>query len=251
MSSPTPPQGQPAPKKTSIWVWIVGGLVLFLFGIMVTCGVLLYTGMHFLKNATGYDSELLKTNPGLAMAKMATAMNKDLELVSSNDREGTIVVREKSTGKVMTMKFDPDTKKMVIVGNDGSKISMSGQGSTGGLTVQSADGSTVQYGNSTGNNVPSWVPVYPGSHPQGLISATNADGSQNTFSFKSPDPASKILSFYTDQLKAAGFTISMTTTTEQGGLVQAADADKKHTINVMVGTNADGTETGITAVEKK
>ena len=253
MSSPTPPNVQPpAPKKTSVWVWIFGGIVIFLFAITLTCGVVAYMGMKMIKNA-GFDSELMKNNPGLAMAKMVTAMNKDYETVSTNDREGTIVVREKSTGKTMTMKFDPATKQMVITNSDGkqSSVTVNGQGATGGLTLQGSDGSTVKYGNTTGNNVPSWVPVYPGSNPQGLVSATSAEGTQNTFSFKSTDPASKILTFYTDQLKAAGFTINMTTTTEQGGLVQASDEGKKHVVNVMVGTNADGTETGITAVEKK
>lgn len=249
-----PPNLQPAvpKKKTSIWVWIFGGIAAFLCLIMVTCGVVAYMGMKVIKNA-GFDSELMQKNPGLAMAKMVAAMNPDYETVRTNDREGTIVVREKSTGKVMTMKFDPTTKKMVVTNSDGKQasVAVNGDGATGGLTVQSADGSTLKYGNTTGNNVPSWVPVYPGSTPEGLVSATNADGAQNTFSFKSKDPATKILAFYSDQLKAAGFTITLTTTSDQGGLVQANDADKKHVINVMVGTNADGTETGITTVEKK
>jgi hypothetical protein len=254
MSSPTPPQGQPpAPKKTSIWVWILGGIAVFFFAIMLTCGVVGYMGMRMIKQA-GFDSDLMRSNPGLAMAKMVTAMNKDYETVSTDDRTGTIVVREKSTGKLVTMKFDPTAKKMVITTNDGkqSSLTVDGSGASGGgLSVQSADGSTVKYGNAAGNNVPSWVPAYPGWAPEGTVSATNAEGSQNTFSFKSKDPASKVIAFYTDQLKAAGFTITMTTTTEQGGLVQASDEGKKHTINVMVGTSSDGTETGITAIEKK
>src|SRR5579864_2796201 len=125
MSSPTPPnippQGQvPAAKKTSIWVWIFGGLAVFLFAIMLTCGVVAYMGMRMIKSA-GFDSELMRTNPGLAMAKMVTAMNKDYETVSTDDRKGIIVVREKSTGKVMTMKFDPATKQMVVTTDDGKQ----------------------------------------------------------------------------------------------------------------------------------
>jgi hypothetical protein len=250
---PNTPSGQPlAPKKTSVWVWILGGIAIFFFAIMLTCGVVGYLGMRMIKNA-GFDSELMKNNPGLAMAKMATAVNRNLEVVSTNDRTGTIVVRDKTTGKVTTMKFDPDTKRMVITGDDGkqSSVTVNGSGGTGSVSVESADGSSVKYGNAAGNNVPSWVPAYPGWAPQGTISATNAEGSQNTFSFKSTDPASKILSFYSDQLKAAGFTISMTTTSDQGGLVQANDDAKKHTISVIVGTSPDGTETAITAIEKK
>src|SRR5580658_7315478 len=115
MSSPTPPNPQPpVAKKTSIWVWILGGIAIFFFAITLTCGVIGYMGMRMIKNA-GFDSELMKSNPGLAMAKMATAMNKDYEVVSSDDRTGTIVVREKSTGKTVKMRFDPDTKSMVQI----------------------------------------------------------------------------------------------------------------------------------------
>jgi hypothetical protein len=243
----TVPQGQPpVAKKTSVWVWILGGIAIFLFAITLTCGVAAYMGMRMIKSA-GFDSELMKRNPGLAMAKMVTAMNPDLETVKTNDREGTIVVREKSTGKVMTMRFDPDTKKMVIITDDGKQASVSIDNN--GVTAQSADG-TVKFG-GTGNSAPAWVPAYPGSSPQNTMSSTTADGSQNTFTFKSTDPASKILSFYSDQLKAAGFTINMTTNTDQGGLVQASDEGKKRTVNVIVGTSADGSETAVTAIEKK
>jgi len=240
----------PAPKKTSIWVWIIGGIAIFLFAITLTCGVIGYMGMRMIKQA-GFDSDLMKANPGLAMAKMVTALNKNLEIVSTNDRTGTIVVRDKSTGKVTTMKFDPDTKKMVQIttNEDGKQSTVSID--SNGVSAQSSDGSTVKYGSATGNDVPTWVPVYPGSSPQGTMSATSADGSQNTFTFKSKDASTKIISFYSDQLKAAGFTINMTTTTDQGGMVQATDEGKKHTISVIVGTSSDGTETAITAIEKK
>jgi hypothetical protein len=252
MSSPTPPnippQGQvPAAKKTSIWVWIFGGLAVFLFAIMLTCGVVAYMGMRMIKSA-GFDSELMRTNPGLAMAKMVTAMNKDYETVSTDDRKGIIVVREKSTGKTLTMKFDPDTKKMVVITDDGKQASVTVDNN--GVTATSADG-TVKFGSAVGNNAPSWVPVYPGSSPQGTMSTTSPEGSQNTFTFKSKDDAGKIIAYYSDQLKAAGFSINMTTNTGQGGMVQATDDGKKRTIIVTVGTSSDGTETGVTSIEKK
>lgn len=244
-----PPQGQaPAAKKTSIWVWILGGIAVLFFVIMLTCsvgGYLLYRGVK----SAGFDSELMNKNPGLAMAKMVTAMNKDYETVKTNDREGTITVREKSTGKLITMKFDPETKKMVIMTDDGKQSSLTiGEN---GVSAQGADGSTVKFGQAVGNNAPSWVPVYPGSSPQGTMSSSSAEGSQNTFTFKSKDDAAKIIAYYSDQLKSAGFSINMTTNTGQGGMVQASDEGKKRTIIVTVGTSADGTETGVTSIEKK
>jgi hypothetical protein len=252
MSSPTPPnmqpQGQPpVVKKTSVWVWILGGIAIFLFAITLACGLVAYMGMRMIKSA-GFDSELMKRNPGLAMAKMATSVNPDYEIVKSNDREGTIVVREKSTGKLVTMKFDPDTKRMVITTDDGKQSALSIDNN--GFTAQSPDG-TVKFGGAAAGSAPAWVPAYPGSSPQNTMSSTTPEGSQNTFTFKSKDSASTILTFYSDQLKAAGFNINMTTNTDQGGLVQASDEAKKRTVNVIVGTSADGTETAVTAIEKK
>jgi hypothetical protein len=248
MSTPTPPANPQAPKKTSVWIWILGGIAIFFCAIMLTCGVGAYMLYRGVKNA-GFDSELMKTNPGLAMAKMVAATNRNLEVVSTNDRTGTIVVREKSTGKVMTYKFDPQTKRMVITADDGKQSSVTIDNN--GVSAQSSDGSSVKYGAATGNDVPSWVPVYPGSSPQGTMSSTSPEGSQNTFTFKSKDPSTKIIAYYSDQLKSAGFTINMTTTTDQGGMVQASDDAKKHTITVIVGTSGDETSTAITAIEKK
>src|SRR5208282_4208895 len=82
MSTPNEqPQGQaPVAKKTSVWVWILGGIAICFFAITLTCGVVAYMGMRMIKSA-GFDSELMKRNPGLAMAKMATALNPDYETV--------------------------------------------------------------------------------------------------------------------------------------------------------------------------
>jgi hypothetical protein len=118
-----------------------------------------------------------------------------------------------------------------------------------GFSAQSPDGS-VKFGGSA-NAAPAWVPVYPGSSPQNTLSATSAEGSQNTFTFKSKDPATKIISYYSDQLKSAGFSINLTSNTDQGGMMLATDEGKKHTITISVGTSAEGTETAVTAIEKK
>ncbi len=256
MSSPMPPQGQPpAAKKTSIWVWIIGGVVVVLFGVAVMGGIAGYLAVRGIKSVAktaGFDSELMQKNPGLAMAKMATAMNQDYETVKTNDSDGTITVREKSTGKIVTLKFDSEAKKMVIIGDDGKQatISVAGSGDNGSLTMQSSDG-TVKLGAAADNTVPSWVPQYPGATMKGNLAATTAEGSQNSFSFNSSDSATKILGYYTDQLKAAGFKINLTTTTDTGGLVQAQDESKKRTIMVSSAAASGGTETSVTAIEKK
>jgi hypothetical protein len=244
-------QQAPVAKKTSPWVWVAVAVVGIIFLGAAAIGVGTYFLYRTVKNA-GFDPALMKSNPGLAMAKMAAAVNPDLESVSSDDRNGTITMREKSTGKTVTFRFDTEKKSLVVVGDDGKevKFSASGDDKTGALTIQGPDG-TVKFGASAGNNAPAWVPVYPGSSAQGSFSSQTGDGNQNTFSFKTNDSSEKVLTYYQDKLKSGGFNLDSSTTYDTGGLIHAEDRDKQRTIVVTVTSSPAGTEGSVTAVEKK
>jgi hypothetical protein len=245
-----PPQGMPVQKKSSPWIWILGGIAVFFCLIIVTCGVVGFMAMRAVRNV-GFDPDLMKSNPGLAMAKMVTAMNPNLEKLSSDENKGTITVRDKTNGKIMTFRFDTAKKQMVITDSDGKQVSMStsGEGKDTSLTIQSSDG-TMKFGAAAGG-APAWVPVYPGSNPQGTLAAQTADGAQNAFTFKTSDAASKVITYYQDQLKSNGFTVTLTSTSEQGGMLTAEDTDKKRTIMIAVGSSGSETEGTVTATEKK
>ncbi len=223
--------GQPGPqaKKTSPLVWILAGIGIFVVLCMVTCSVGSYFLWHKVKEA-GFDSELMQKNPGAAMAKMVAAMSPDLEVVSSNDRAGTVTVREKSTGKTITYKFDQDKKTLVIVADDGSEVRM---------------------GENSGAKLPSWVPAYPGATIEGSFAAQGPDGSSGSFSFKTSDAADKVTSFYQDQLKSAGFTVTLVSSGNQGGMVSGEDTANKRTVIVMVNGSGGATNGSITVNEKK
>ncbi len=173
-SGPQTPGGvPPAPQKSSgtkVLLWVVGivvGLILISFA---SCAVLGFYAMHKVKQA-GFDSDLMKKNPGLATAKMAVAMSPDTEIVSSDDNAGTIVVRDKKTGKVVTMKFDPQKKAMVITDENGktTSMTMAGEGANARMEMKSSEG-TMKIGSGS-DKAPDWVPVYPGSSPQNTFSA--------------------------------------------------------------------------------
>ncbi|MGA2003567.1 MAG: hypothetical protein ABSG70_09305, partial [Terriglobales bacterium] len=116
-SSPVPAPQKSSGSKTLFWILgIVLAVIVVCFG---SCAVLGFYAMHKVKQA-GFDSDLMKKNPGLATAKMAAAMNADVEIISSDDNAGTITVRDKKTGKVTTMKFDPQKKAMVITDDKGN-----------------------------------------------------------------------------------------------------------------------------------
>lgn len=161
-------------------------------------------------------------------------------------------MREKSTGKVITYKFDPDKKTLVMTGGDGQevKITASGDDKSGSVTLQSADG-TVKLGAASGTAVPSWVPIYPDSAPENMSSAQTPQGDTNIFGFKTKDSPGKVISYYQDQLKSAGFSMTMVSSGEQGGMVQADNSSKQRSLIVSVSSSDEGTQARVVASEKK
>lgn len=246
-----PPAAAPAPPQSSgtkLLFWILGivlGLILIGFG---SCAVIGFYALHKAKQA-GFDSDLMKKNPALASAKMAVMMNPDTEIVSSDDKAGTITVRDKKTGKLVTMKFDPEKKSMVITDENGKTTSMTttGVGANAGLEMKSSEG-TVKLGASS-DKAPAWVPTYPGSSPQNTFSSSNAGEQTGSFAFVTTDPADKVISFYGDALKSGGFAVSNMTGSSEGkvgGMVSGEDKANKRTVMVNVGTENDGTHVNVT-----
>ena len=246
------PQQQPPPgKKTPVWVWVlVAAGVVIVLG-LAAIGIGGYLLVRRVQNA-GFDSTLMQKNPALALAKMAASMNPDYETISTNDSTGTITVREKSTGKTVTLKFDTEKKTLEVVDENGqqSKISVSGDDKSGSVTLQSPEG-TVKFGGAAGNNGPAWAPVYPGATAQGTLSSQTSEGNTNVFSFKTQDSADKVLDYYQEQLKSAGFNVKTVGAGASGGMVQGEDPTKNRTIIVTVGSSGEGTEGSVSATEKK
>ena len=212
------PPNVPTPQKSSgskVLLWVIGIIVGLVVLAMGSCAVIGFYAMHKVKQA-GFDSELMKKNPGLAGAKMAVAMNPDVEIVSSDDKAGSIVVRDKKTGKVVTMKFDAQKKSMVIVDENGqtSTFTASGEGSNGTVEVNGPQG-TVKIGGNA-DKAPAWVPQYPGSSPQSTMSSSTANEQTGSFAFTTGDAAEKVIAFYGDALKSAGFAVSNVTNNAEG-----------------------------------
>ena len=263
MSSSVPPSFPPADpfassqpplppgKKSNVLLWIVGIVVVVMVGFTAMCGLGGYFLMRKAKQS-GLDSELLTKNPGYATAKLMVTMNPELDVVSSDDSSGNIVVREKKTGKTMTFKFDAEKKSMVVVDEDGKSatVKLNTDGDKSGIEVQSSDG-TAKFSTSGSSQMPAWIPTYPGSTPKGTFSSQTKDGNQSTFAFKTNDAPAKVMSYYQDQLKSGGFNITMTTNTPQGGMVMAEDGSKTRSVMLTVGGSGDGTDVSVTSIEKK
>lgn len=250
-SGGVPPVPAPASQQgsgTKVLFWILGivlGLMLIGFA---SCAVIGFYAVHKVKQA-GFDSDLMKKNPAFATAKMAVSMSPDTEIVSSDDNAGTIVVRDKKSGKVVTMKFDPQKKSMVVIDENGKTTSMTttGEGANAGIEMKSSEG-TMKMGASS-DKAPDWVPVYPGSSPQNTFSASNGSEQSGSYTFTTSDSPEKLISFYGDSLKSNGFAVSNLTSNSEGkvgGMVSGEDKTNKRTIVVSLGTESDGTHVNVT-----
>jgi hypothetical protein len=250
-----------------VLLWILGGCAtIVVLGTLAVGGVIWY-GVHKAKQA-GLDPELIKKNPVLAAAKLSVAANPDTEMVSSDDSSGTIVVRDKKTGKVSTMKVDPDSKTMTVTDENGKTVTMKLDPNNNRLVLTDDKGKTAtitadaQAGNveikgpdgnfkmgSSADKAPSWVPVYPGASTQNVFSASSNGEQTGTYAFTTKDAPDRILSFYDSQLKSGGFKTSNTTNTTNGkvsGMVTGTADNDKRTVLVVVGSEDDGTKVSVT-----
>lgn len=216
----------PVTRKTSPLVWVlVAVLGLFVLGAIAVLGA----GYFVVSKArqAGLDPELMRRNPGLAVGKLMAAVNPDVEVVNTDEGAGTITVRDKKTGKVVTMSFDQARSgkfKFSATGDDGKTA-------------------TMEFGAAAGK-LPSWVPDYPGAKVEGTFAAKGSDGADKgeggIFAFTTQDSPSKVMSFYQDKCKEAGMKINMTTTTTEGGMIIAADEAEKHSLSIIVGSSSGG-----------
>ncbi|MGJ5818412.1 hypothetical protein [Paludibaculum fermentans] len=225
-----PPPAAGAKKGIGPLGWVLIGLGGFclLIGILVV-GAGFFVA-HKVKDA-GFDSDLAQRNPQLAAAKVMAALNPDVEVIRVDDEKGVLTIREKKTGKTITINAD-DVKNGKITFSDDST------------------GDKVSFGAGTDIKLPSWVPEYPGSKPEGTISASGHNGEGGMAHFTTSDSVSKVLSFYNEELKGAGFKITSNISGDsgdsKGGLVTAENSDSKHTVMVTVGNSDKGTEVSIT-----
>src|SRR5205823_2767527 len=106
----------------------------------------------------GIDGDLFRNNPGMAVGKMMTAVNPNLEVVRTNEGQGTVTLRDRHNGKQFTISIDAARR--------------------GSLTLKADDedgkSGTVEIGGDA--KIPSWVPQYPGSHPEATFSAKGDSG---------------------------------------------------------------------------
>jgi hypothetical protein len=223
-------------------VWILAGCG----GLIVIAGIIFAVLTYWGYNKAKSYVETAKKNPALAAAKIAVAVNPDLEIVSEDDEAGTLTIRDKKSGEEITMNAEDIKEGRLKFKNEkGEEVTFEGSGETGkeGFRIKTDKG-TMAFGNVAGEAPPSWVPAYPGAKVMASSREKTDEGFTGTYSFQTGDSADSVLAYYEEELKKAGLDVERTSSGEMSGLgtINARGGDGKQTVNVVVTRVAEMTQ---------
>jgi hypothetical protein len=251
--APPPPPGPPqAPKKgLSPLAWIGIGC-----GVIIVLGVIALGAIGFFVKK---KVDEVSKNPTMAAAEVIVRMNPDLELVSKDEGHSTLTIKDKKTGEVMTFSAEDAKEGKFTFKSDKGTATFDASGSqNGGGTFKVTDDkgqvSTFNAGAATPQNLPSWLPVYPGGAVQGTFDTTGPEGRSAAFTVTTTDPVSKVMDFYEAQLKGAGLKVDKSTFSsngQNGGTLAAKSDDEKRQAGLLLGTADGKTSATVTFQEKQ
>jgi hypothetical protein len=246
------PSTPPGKKTMSPLAWVaIGCGVVLVVGAIVVVGMV-GAGAWFAKRTI----DKFEDNPAMAAAELAVRANPELEVVESDSEAGTLTVRNKKTGEVVTWNAaDIEEGKFSFTTSEGT-ATFEGSSEEGGFKITNEKGEEVVFsGPGAASDLPSWVPAYPGGKVEGQYDATTGEGRTAAFSITTPDPAERVLAFYETALEGSGLTVQKSSFETDGrvagGTVTGSLPDERRAVNVMVSAGDGGQTTAVVSFTEK
>jgi len=238
MSSNAMPSSGAPRRRTSPLVWIlavIGGLVLLIIAVAVGSGFYI---AHKARQA-GVDAALMQKDPGLAIAKLMSALAPHMQIVSVDRERNLVTMKDRRNGKTITLSLDDARHgRISIESENGESIAVLGRGPEG-PTVRIRPGENAATFDRGAVTLPDWLPSYSGATPRGAQS-TQDNVESGEFRFVTPDSPSQVLDFYEAALKRAGMTPNVMREADSG-MVSARDDSRKREAMVTAERRAGGT----------
>jgi len=228
---------------------------------MVVLGVSIFNwGRGALEEATGERSlsdfvEGLEDSPARTMAETAIRMNPEFEFLSTDDDAGTITFRSNETGEEATLNFEDIAEGRFTMTTSEGEFSVdasaaaaaaaAGGAPAGGVTLSGPDGQSRFGGNISLDELPDWVPVYPGSDDAQVGFLTSNDAGQSGMLTGTTDHlVEQVVEHYRDAFEDNSFTIGNESSTQSGTtqLTFISATGDEGTVNATV-TREDGEDT--------
>ncbi len=233
----------PPPAKSGGAVkWILIGClgIVLIGGIAATIGGLFVAKTVKTIVGDGKDAK----NPAMAAAKLAAALDPNIEVLSTDESKGTLTLRDKRDGKTITVNFDELKKGKITFENEkGEVVQMRTQseGGSGSLEIETPEGK-ARFGAGDAK-LPAWLPAYPGTSPKSSFSMRGDNKDAAMVQITTKDSADTVAAFYEDTLKKAGFKVTRTTIGSDGKSIinlTGSDEAKARTANITVTPTGNG-----------
>ena len=195
----------------------------------------------------------IEDDPVATMARVIAATNPEIELVDADKSNRIITFRNTETGEDFTFDYDDieEGRFSFTSGDESTSIEFNTDGEDSGrVTITTGDGQTMTYGAGASEH-PDWLPVYPGTEPQGAVASETPDMRAGAFSFETKDSLEQVLDFYVSELEAAGFVIQNRTTTPTGAMLVATTSDEVRSATLTASVNDGSVGAMVNFTEKK
>ena len=205
----------------------------------IGCGVLILIAFLVMSAGLWFGGKMVKSvvedfeeDPARSAAELIVKMNPELELVETDQEEGTITVRVKESGEIATFDYSEIQEGKLSFESSEGKMTFDAQGAEEGgvFTMETEEGSATL----GAGEIADWVPEYPNAEDnQTLFSQDMGETSGGAFSFGTTDSATEVLAYFTQALEGHGFAVQENTSTQDGEIVGANliagdEATKRH-----------------------
>ena len=230
----------------------------------IGCGVLLVivvavtlVGGFFLARTVKNVAEDFENNPGLAAAKIIVKASPELEEVDVDEDAGTMTIRNTKTGELITVNFDDIKEGRFSWTADGEEITVDiSDADSGTVKVESSDGDgfALTTGAAVTDEIPDWVPIYPGTEPANRGSLRTDNSVSGNYSTTTDDAVAEVLEFFREALKSADYKVNVNTysgTDNEGAMINGSVEGEGKTVVVLINRDEESTTVNVTYSAKR
>jgi hypothetical protein len=218
--------------------WIAIGCL----GMLVLGGVAVTVAGIFVAHKVKQVAADMEDDPVATTAKFLAAASPDIEFVKADKDARTVTFRDEKSGEELTFGYDDIENGKVTFSSGGKtadlEVKQTGD-HAGQMTIRTGDGNATFKAGGDVDHLPDWVPLLPGTSPEGTFSTETGDARAQAFHFETDKKLDEVLDYYQAELERAGLSINSRTTTSEGGLLVAASADDNRNLNILA-SNKDG-----------
>ena len=234
MDEETTAQSQASPKtKKGLGplTWVLIGC----FGLLVLGMIGAFVGGIFIFDKAKDVLGEFEENPVVASAKLIAAANPEIEFVSSDEDGRTVTFRDTRTQKEFTFNYQDIEEGKVQFSSPYESVSVdieTDQEDEGKVTITTKEGTTTfGAGRGVAAEFPDWVPVYPGTTPEGTYSTDSAQVRSGAYTITLKDSLEEIVNYYVAAIKKAGLEIKNRTTVPTGVFLIANSPDDSRMVS--------------------